>query len=105
MKHIVTQIQESLSLNEAKTKAPKTGTDCYDYNGNEYEVTAIFNPKKDKLDQFLDTYDQSGAMDDEIDDIRDDVMSGKAIIVGCTDDDDNDSCWVWGPEGVCYENK
>lgn len=105
MKSLVNSIKESLELNEAKAKAPETGNSCYDYNGNEYEITAIFNPKKDKLDQFLDTYDRSGAMEDEIDYFRDDIMSGKVTIVGCTNDDDEDSCWVWGPEGVCYENK
>lgn len=103
MKSLVNSIKESLELNEARTKAPKIGTDCYDYTGGEWEVTAIFNPKKDKLDQFLDTYDQAGAMEDEIDDLRDDIMSGNVTIVGCTNGEN--ACWVWGPEGVCYENK
>lgn len=44
-------------------------------------------------------------MEDEIDGLRDDIMSGKVTIVGCTNDNDEDSCWIWGPEGVCYENK
>lgn len=105
MKSLVNSIKESLELNEARTKAPKIGTVCYDYNGNEYEITDIFNPKKDKLDKFLNTYDQSGTMEDEIGYFRNDIMSGKVTIVGCTNDYGEDSCWVWGPEGVCYENK
>lgn len=125
MKSINSFIIEKLKLDKNinvsdfdNNKLPKKNTTAYDYNGDPWTIIdfcqIIDNTKE--LNQFIKKYDNSGVFwewyNDEFLDPDygyEDVDSLYAVACQYEGDSyalpSDISLWVWGPEGVCYENK
>lgn len=97
-----------------ENNAPRKNTTAYDYNGNRVKIIDVFdNSSVDPedagdVDEFINQYDDSGAMKDELkfdDDLSDDLLNGKRIMVAVKDSHGHSAVYVWGPEGVDYNNK
>ena len=95
-------------LNEAHIKDPKPHTIAWDNNGTPVEIISVLQGGDEDEDEFVKDYDVSGVMTNMLDDLRDDVVAGNVTLVAVKlkgGSNRETAVYVWGPEGVCYENK
>jgi len=86
---------------ESIDKKPKIGETAYDWNDMEWEIQDWCTVgDKDKLKDLLDSYDESGAMGNEIEDMG---LEKDEIIVGAENEDGDNAAFLWGPSGLYYK--
>lgn len=97
-----------------ESKDPKKGSNAFDYNGEEVEIIDVFNNKGlnpedyGDVNEFIDDYDESGTMKDYLeddDDFKEDLEDGKVIMVAVKYKNGKNAVYVWGSDGVHYNNK
>lgn len=103
MKTLNEYINEAI-LTEA-SKEPKVGTVAYDYHGQEWEIKeAAKTSNKSDVESLCNEYDESGVMTEMLDDYNL-LKKDYKWVVGVESDEFGKAAYVWGPDGVCYENK
>ena len=113
MKSIIDYINESKKIedpelphNDGKTKERI----AYDNNGEGWIVDAYCYADGgapegcNSLESLLKTYDFSGSMKEWL---KEEDVDPDTFIVGAhmEDDEDEGAAWIWGYDGICYENK
>lgn len=92
-----------------KIEDPKEGTIAYDYGGEEWTIEEILNltDGKNKVRNFLKLHDTNNFFLSDFKKDGMDLFSGyDYLVLARTDDDPNfPAIWVWGRDGICYENK
>ena len=103
MKVINEYINEAL-LTEA-SKDPKVGTVAYDYYGQEWTIKAAAKTSnKSDVESLCNEYDESGAMTEMLEDYNS-LKKDYKWVVGVESEEFGNAAYVWGDDGVCYENK
>ena len=111
MKQINDYIIEKLKINKNSEwpsndcKDPEIGEIAYDYFGEEWEILAFCRLcEKKNLNSIISNYDDSGVFKDMLEDIKSEYDNNTFIVAAESDRGDS-AVWVWGGEGLCYENK
>ena len=111
MKTINNYITEKLVINKKiknqDSNLPKKGTIAWDYNGEAWEILD-FCPLNDKpkLDKLLKKYDMFGTFKDFLDAYGPNEYDENILAVAAQEKDSGvETVWVWGSEGICYDNK
>jgi len=104
MKSLKQQIQEKYLIDKdtVDPNIPKVGEIAWDYNGEAWKILDYCEiTNKADLKNLIKNYDHSGLFKESIKYLN----KTDKFVVAAENENCNIALWVWGFDGICYENK